>query len=357
MKKRNFFYGIFGLVALHTAAFADGYSDGSCQPEMIPGDPVICGQFGPIYPQDASVDLACSCLDLDMYVTADFIYWSTYTFTSIVGFKNTATGGTEELNVKDHYRPGFKLGAGIETCLVNLDLQYIWWHHVQKTNYTAGANESILPVTFSEFLGLLVAPNYSQLRSKWTTHLDQLYFTAQRPFYLGTRLTATAVVGILAQWLKHRTLIDCINEVNGPAPGINGFVDSKHNYWTVGPATGIRGKILFDYGFRFLANFDLALVYQYYTKGISTLSFPPVNPANPFANSTEKWKFHKRFRAVTYWGLGLGWESYLCCNRYHANFSLLYEIITNTSNSSNWDHILLSDTYFHGWTLEARFDF
>ncbi len=355
MKKRNFFYGIFGLVALHTAAFADGNSDGCCGPEIIPGEPMICDQLSPIYPQDASVALANSCTD--MYITADLIYWSTYTFTSRVGFKNTANGGTEELNLKDHYQPGFKVAVGLETCLVNLDLQYLWWHHIQKTNYRAGAGESLFPNTFSVFLGLLAEPNYAQLRSRWTTHFDQLYFTMQRPIYLGTRVVATPVVGLLAQWIKQKTVIDCISEIGGLAPGINGFVDSTHNYWNLGPAAGIRGKVLFDCGFRFLANFDLGVCYQYYTKGISTVSFPPVNPFNPFANSTEKYRFHKRFKAVTLWGLGLGWESYLCCDRYHANISVLYEIITNTSNSQNWDHFLVSDTYFHGWTLEARFDF
>jgi len=354
MKKRNFFYGIFGLVALHATAFADGYSDGCCVPEIIPGEPV-CGQFGPIYPQDASVDLEGSCTD--MYITADLIYWSTYTFNSVVGFKNRADGRTEELMLKDHYQPGFKLGVGVETCLVNLDLQYVRWHHVQKTNYSAGANESLLPQTFSGFLGLVAVPNYSQLRSRWTTHFDQLYFTMQRPFYLGTRVVTTAAVGLIGQWFKHKTVIDCISEVDGLAPGINGFVEGIHHYWTIGPATGIRGKVLFDYGLRFLANFDLALVYQYYTKGQDTLSFPPVNPFNPFANSVEKYKFHKRFRAITMWGLGLGWESYLCCNRYHANVSVLYEINTNTSNATNFEHFLLSDTYLHGWTVEARFDF
>ncbi|MBS0630188.1 MAG: hypothetical protein JSS30_08225 [Verrucomicrobia bacterium] len=353
MKKKQIICGIFGLIALHTTSYADQSDVGCCQPEMIAGDPVVCGQFGPIYPQEADIATACSCMD--MYVTADLIYWSSYTFSSVVGFRNTINGGTEELMQRDSYKPGFKVAVGADIGMVILDLQYIWWHHQYKSNYSAGAGESVFPFTASQFLGLVAIPNFAQLRSTWKTHYDQLYFTMQKPVYVGTNLIVNATVGVLTQWFKQETVINGIGQIG--APGINGFVSGNHRYWSIGPAVGIKGKLLFCWGLSLLGNFDLALSYQHFTKGFDVLSFPPVNPLNPFANSTETYKFSKRFKGVGMTAAGIGWESYFCCNRYHANVALFYDMITNLGNTVNFEHFLITDVYFHGWTLEARFDF
>lgn len=353
MIKKQLIGGLFSFIALHSLLQADGLPEECCQPEILPGEPMVCGQLPAIYPQSASIDLG-NCTDI--YVTGDFIYWTGYMWASAVGFKNTATGGTEALYLKDHYRPGFKVGVGFDASVVILDAQYIRWHHTYTTNHSANAGESLTPFVFTEFLGLVLPTDYSQLRSKWKIDFDQFYFTMQRPFYVGTRLIVNASVGVMAQWFTQNILINCINAVDGLAPGNNGTVDSKHSNWAAGPAVGIRTKALLWKGFTFIGNFDLALCYQRWTKASDTLSFPPVNPANPFANSTEEYKA-SRTKTIGESSLGLGWESYLACQKYHVNIAVLYDLILTLANTVNLEPTPITDTYLHGLTLEARFDF
>lgn len=353
MIKKQLIGGLLSLIALHSHLPADELSEECCQPDIIPGEPMVCGQLPSIYPQSASIDLG-TCADI--YLTADFIYWSTFHYGAIVGTRNTANGGTGLLYFKDHYHPGLKVGIGFDAGVVVLDAQYIRWHHIDKTNYSASPGQSLTPFALTEFFGLLLPPNYSQLRSKWKNNFDQFYFTMQKPLYLGTRLIATATIGVIAQWFTQNVFIDCIDEVDGLAPGSRGNVNSKHSNWSIGPAAGIRAKTLLGGGFTFLGNFDLALCYQRWTKGSDTLNFPPINPNNPLANSTEKYKI-SRTKAIGLSSLGLGWESYLACERYHLNLSVLYDIMTALGNTPNLEHTIIGDTYLHGWTLEARFDF
>lgn len=353
MIKKQIIGGLFSLIALQSLLQADEGYEECCRPEIIQGEAMVCGQLPSIYPQSASINLG-NCADI--YVTADFTYWAAYFWTAAVGFRNTVDGRTGLLYMKDHYRPGFKVAVGYDACCVVLDAQYIRWHHTYKTNYSANAGESLTPFVFSEFLGQVLPPNYSQLRSKWKYDFDQFYFTMQRPYYNGTWLVLDAVVGVMAQWFTQNIFINCVNEVDGLAPGNNGFVASKHSNWAVGPAAGLRAKTLLCGGLTALGNFDLALCYQRWTKVSNTLSFPPVNPGNPIANSEQKYKA-TRTKAVFTAALGLGWESYLACQQYHLNISVLYDMIATLGNTLNLENVLLTDSYLHGWTLEARFDF
>lgn len=353
MIEKKFVRGLFTILALQSQLQADEFSEECCQPAVVIGEPVICDELVPIIPQSASIEL-CNCTDI--YFTADFIYWTTFHYGSFVGAKNTADGGNATLYLKDKYKPGLKVGAGVDIGVVVLDAQYVRWHNIYKTNYSANPGESLTPFVLTQFFGLVFPPDYMQLRSKWTTHFDQLYFTMQKPLYIGTRLIVNASVGLLADWYTQSLFIDCIDEVGGLAPGSRGSINSKHSYWALGPAVGIRTKTILWGGFRLLGNFDLSLCYARWTKACDTLAFPPINPNNPNANSTETYKA-SRFNSTGLSSLGLGWESYLACQRYHLNLSLLYDLITVLGNTPNLEYTIIGDVNFHGLTVEARFDF
>lgn len=356
MIKKQFISGLFGLLALHALVQGETYSnDSCCEPPLLPVEPVLCDQIPAIFPYPASVHFDCG---RDMYVTGDFIYWTAYSDAAEIGFRNTIDGGTRLLNIKDHYRPGFKVGCGIEIADMIVDVQYIRWHHSYKTNYSSADGESITPFSFSDqVLGIAFIPGYAQLTSQWTYHFDQVLLTFQKPIYIGYRFVLIAGIGVIGDWVKEDTLINGINEVFGPAPGVNGFVKGNFKRWTVGPALLLHSKVLLPCGFRVISNLDLNFCAAQW-KGKAQLSFPPVNPANPFANSIEKYK-----HPVDYWKagaatqLGLAWESYLCDN-YHVYLGLTYDVIATWSLAvSSFDHVIRFDPSLHGLTVEARFDF
>ncbi|MBS0629854.1 MAG: hypothetical protein JSS30_06485 [Verrucomicrobia bacterium] len=352
MKNRKFISALFTLVAIQALVQAEE----CCEPGLVAGEPVLCDQIPPIFPYSASVDLDCK---RDMYVTGDFIYWTAYSNAAQVGIRNTATGGSRLLYLKDGYRPGFKVGFGIELDELVVEAQYIWWHHRYKTNFSAGPGESITPFTFSaQVLGIAILPGFAQLRTEWRYHFDQLLLSFQRAIYLGSRLSLNGMIGVIADWVKEDTLNLGVNEIVGPAPGVNGFVQGNYKRWSVGPTVGLRAKVLLPCSFRVIGNLDLNIAYLEW-KGSGTLSFPPFNPANPFANSTERYK-----HPVDYWKagaasqLGLAWERYLCCNAFHVYLGLTYDYITTWSAAvAAFDHIIRFDPVLHGLTLEARFDF
>lgn len=356
MIKKQIIRGLFSLVAVQSFVQADTFSDGCCEMEIIPPEPILCEEIPAIYPYPASVLVNCS---WDIYVTGDFIYWKAYSNGAEVGIRNTANGGSRLLYLKDHFRPGFKVGLGVDVGPLVLDLQYVRWHHSYKTNYTAGPGESITPFSFSaQVVGIAGLPGFAQLRSKWTYNFDQILFTGQRSFYVGNRTVINAMLGVLADWVKEDTFINGINQVAGPAPGSQGSVIGLFKRWAIGPMIGLHSKFLLPWGLRLLGDIDASLMYLEW-KGKSTLSFPPFNPANPFANSTEKYK-----HPIDYWragaatALGVGWESYLGCGQYHVNFAVKYDLIASWSMGiPALDHVLRFDPTLHGWTFEGRFDF
>lgn len=348
---------LVNLFAIQAVLHADSSTDDSCcVPDLLPGEPVLCDQIPAVFPYPASLELDCK---RDMYVTGDFLYWTAYSDAPWLGILNTPTGGSRMLIIKDGYRPGFKVALGMEIDELVFEAQYIWWHHSYKTNYSAGPGESITPFSFSaQVLGIAILPGFQQLRTVWKYHFDQILLSFQHAIYLGSRLSLNGMVGVIGDWVKEDTLNQAINEVAGAAPGNNGFVEGKYKRWSVGPAIGVRAKALLPCGFRVIGNLDLNICYLEW-KGFGTLSFPPVNPGNPFANSTEKYK-----HPIDYWKvgaasqLGLAWESYLCCNSYHVYFGLTYDYITTYSAAvAAFDHIIRFDPVLHGLTLEARFDF
>lgn len=354
MIKKQFIAGLLSLIALQT--LVQGEDDTCCDPPLYPIEPATCDQIPAIFPYPASVRFECK---TDIYVSADFIYWRAYSNAPELGFLNKADGGTRQLNLKEHYRPGFEVGAGIDLGDLVADIKYIRWHHSYKTRYTAGLGESITPWSFSDqVVGIVFIPGYARLDSQWKYHFDQLLFTLQRPIYIGTNLVLAAGVGVIADWVKEDTLIQGINEVFGPAPGVNGFVKGNFTRWTVGPAAVLYTKALLPCGFRLIGNLELNLTYAEW-KGKAQLAFPPVNPANPFANSIEKYA-----HPVDYWKagaatqLGIGWESYLWCDSIHVYLGATYDVIATWSlGVPAFDHVLRFDPSLHGWTLEGRFDF
>lgn len=352
MIKKQLICGLFSLAAMQSFLQADE----CCEPAVIAGEPILCDEIPAIYPYPASVLLDCG---WDFYVTGDFIYWKAYSNAAEIGIRNIANNGSRLLYIKDHYRPGFKVGLGVDLGALVLDAQYIRWHHSYKTNYSANPGESITPVSFTaQVVGIAALPGFQELRSKWKFHFDQILVTVQRPVYVGTNLVANIAVGVIADWVEEDTFINGINEVDGLNPGGPGSVIGLFKRWGVGPVLGLRSMALLPCGFRFIGNVDVHLAYLEW-KGHTTLAFPPFNPLNAFINSTERYK-----KPVDYWragssnAIGLGWESYLACQQYHVYLAVTYDLIATWSMGipAN-DHVLRFDPTLHGWTLEARFDF
>ena len=112
-------------------------------------------------------------------------------------------------------------------------------------------------------------------------------------------------------------------------------------------------------GFRFEGNATGALLYTQYT----TLGYSYANVVD--VKASAKNRNINTVRPMAQLGVGLGWGSYMYCQKYYIDFSARYDfnyfwsqnmMRTYVSNLAGYDNNI-GDLYMHGLTLSARFDF
>jgi len=321
------------------------------------GDPMNPCAFPAGYGQYGGIDLD-TCVDI--FVTGDFIYWSpNIRFRGdIYKFKNNATNEILIFDEVGGYKPGFKVAAGVT--LPNFDnltfkAQYTRYHHAFTHTFNTSGIETVSPFS----IPLLALP-FSSIRSTKTFHYDDLRLIVQRANYLSPCLIMEPYFGLrgFIHEIKINQALALLPPFIVPGGPVQNFQEAKYRTWCVDLCLGGYGYLLLGWGFRLVFEGEVGAGYFRATSNHSTV----VNNSNVNLGATvikQTYFKHPWWIAATGTaGGGLSWGSYFCCQKYHFDLTVLYELETFWGPFQSENTIFfLEGTQYRGLTVQAQFDF
>lgn len=354
MKKRILSFGLIASLATFTSIHAED----CCLPEYRGGEPlcddIACG----IYTQYAGPQLDCG---WNFFAWGEFLYWRVVPTDcwTILRAENAVLGtpvlGSEQkvLAFKMGYRPAFRVGIGkmlpcFDDWILNAD--YTWYHH--NFSKTFRASEPAFLASTLAAGSPLVVPQYSSFQNKAHFNYDILAMSIQRPNYFGQNVIISPFVGV--KWFHRKQTL----QQNG-LNAFTGLVDSVTallKFSSVGISGGLDGCWLLCWNLCLLAKADVGLLYAYERKFHQEVNFAfaPTIPA-----FTVNLKHHdKHLDILAKGGVGLGWGSYFCCNRYRVDLSATFDWMNEVIKLAFSNGIMQSpSTMFVGLTVRGQFDF
>ncbi len=331
--------------------------------------------FPAAYNAPASIAVSCG---WDFDVSASFLYWYVseegltpgLLFPESVktadSFARNGTIATQDFN----YKPGFQLAVGYNTGYDNWVgwAEYTWMHQsVSSSNVLPPALLDGAAGSWSLNNWYLASPvpattPGNSLSTGWKMHMDMLDVCFSRPYYEGTQLTVSPYAGLRALWIRQAFNVT----INDPSTGSGSTylpyptVRAKSNSWAIGPVTGVMGHWLLGMGFRLEGNATGALLYTQYTT-IDWKETAQNDSPGMLASQNDL----AAIRPVAQLGVGLGYGSYLFCQKYYIDFSARYDfnLFWNQNAMRTFASQLSGlldgqgSLMMHGLTLNGRFDF
>ncbi|HSX04073.1 MAG TPA: Lpg1974 family pore-forming outer membrane protein [Rhabdochlamydiaceae bacterium] len=365
-------------------------------------------------PTDMITPLAGPCVmnGMGVYLTADFIYWTAReretAIAATTGFANSfqigipSTPKGKVVRFDQSYKPGFKVGLGLDFCHDGWDLfaEYTWYRlgtsksvsaptlpntqlsSVATTGLTLwdaywglnGNNNVIGQNTSFDLVGgvVLFLPQaivYGNASGKWRLHFNVVDLELGRNFYISRRLMLRPHFGLKGTWQKQNLSIALTNGISNFSsnltflPEHDRFMNQKLTEWGVGPRAGLDSAWHFSREFSLLGNIAVTGLYEHFSVDRFDYSlFPPSSPfaglSNSFVNLESKFG---TFQAVIEWMLGVRWEKWFLCDQYHFSLDAGWEEqiwfgqnqFLRVQNLESPEAILT----LAGLTVHARFDF
>lgn len=340
-----------GIAQMHPIAIhADEvYYDAPCC--IVAGEPLdpCCVNGG--YPLPASIITECG---WNVYASGDFLYWSTLAplFGNIGKRVDVITGAnTTNLFLNHKYRPGFRIVVGTSINDALVDVTYIRYHAHLSSHFTARPGEAIQFVFYP--LPILNGVSFSDYRPHLNFDIDTVLLSVRKPVYTGKAIILSLNYALMMQWEAQKYRINATT-LAPFLPVVTGLVTTDHKGFFIGPDLGVRAKALLPWKLEFLAGIDLAGGVAYMNKGFSTSSFPGALPP-----STLRTRGHvMHFQAYHNGEIGLGWSSYLWCDRMHLSLEATYNFFyQHVFNFGTFENMTLTSYSIHGLAIGGRLDF
>jgi hypothetical protein len=350
----------------------------------------------PSYNAPAPVSVCCP---WGVWVDGSFIYWqamednlqpagsiqSSFDLTEID--LNDVTAQQTLLNMDFPFKPGFKVGLGLQFDYDNWDAtaEYTWFHRSNSMSESGGnffpyqldtttllfMNVALLLVP-GVSIELPIATSFSQT---WQLNMDLLDAVLGRSYYVGTRLTFHPYFGARAAWIRQRLTSNY--ETSTP---ISASSIKKSHSWGVGARTGIDTNWLVGYGLRVYGNAGADLLFTEYqiAQKNNLLDIDDDGGVDSLTSLSSQSNVHA-IRPHLDLELGIGWGTYLNRNKLYLDLSAGYgfQVFFDQNMFLNLAHPLSADIfdlpipltfapilpiyngnlYTQGLTIKAQLDF
>jgi len=290
------------------------HAEDCCMPCYTPGEILCDDQACATYTTYAGIDLSCG---WNVFAWGEFLYWQlltdTYVAISADAFPVPVDSTQTELSNRTPYKPAFRVGIGtVLHCFDDwvLNVDYTWYHHTFSNTYTAQGTNLLASTLNSAPYSLNI---YNSIRTKMDYNYDIVGMNIQRPNYMGRSVILSPFIGL--KWLKRESKITQFLTV---PDGSQDQTFSQLDYSSVGVGAGFDGGWLLCWGLRLIGKADVSLFYAYKRK---FLQRDDIAEAPPFF-------VKQKIKHLDIWGkggMGLGWGSYFCCNRYHVDLSATFD--------------------------------
>jgi len=320
----------------------------------------LCEDVLPIaYNAPANVDI---CLGADMYISASFIYWQSFSDQLDLGRIVITSENPQRykaIKFSNDFAPGFKVGLGFHFNHDNWQIftQYTWLHELEKTTYHPSFLDqgNFVSDWFITKPGTISLNDLSAdgIRARWKMNLNKIDFELCRTFYVGTNLIATPFVGASNHWMLQSYDLSLEENI------LPQHIFIKNDSWALGPRLGIDTKWILHK--RFNLFFVASLSVMYAKNEIS-------GSGNEDGISFELDKIKKPIlRDVQEFQIGFNWNSYFTNDKWFMNILIAYEFqrYSHTNymsyysqiNEEDSKQVKPGDTFLHGLILSTRFDF
>jgi len=194
----------------------------------------------------------------NMYINADFLYW---TAENDAWFHGQLSSGTEPgsgpvwpLVRKLEYGPGVRLGLGFKTCY-DWDIYGSWTYLDNKTNLTTtGGLHSILYIPL----------NVNKVATQYKIKYNMLDLELGRAFHAGNTLSLRPHIGLRGGWINQSGFINADEDLTVPIGTITTpiVVNFSEKTWVIGPRAGFDTNLYFgNTGLSIYGNLAAALLY------------------------------------------------------------------------------------------------
>ncbi len=353
-----------------------------CKPCPPPREPLPCPTI-PAYNAPARWETRCA---WDVWVDASFIYWQPYEdgldpavffkAPPVIAFDTVSTASVGEVNFKTKFKPGFKVGVGMNFDHDSWDghAEYTRFHSIHKMSgsSTFGYGPLLMPLVIDTILALDLAGGGDPLTSfkeRWTLNMDFIDVDMGRWYWVGTALTFRPSVGARGGWLNQK-LFSQFTTAPGAAIAVLASTNDKSRSWCVGPRMGIETNWMLGSwgcnpncwdGFRFYGNGYADILFTRYKRISQAFLDASAGGVSTTAANLQfaQYKFNT-IRTHLDLEMGIGWASYFDNNNWHLDLSAGYgfqvffkqnEFAGGTAASPN------TDLTIQGLTATARLDF
>ncbi len=373
-----------------------------CEPCCPPRDPCAnCAQLWPTRGPDWIITPnagPCVSCGVDMFVTAEFIYWTAHedhlgyvlsTGTNS-GSSNQPTATTPDIpggkvfHPDFKFKPGFKVGLGFLTDHDGWDVyvNYTWLHYNNiKGNASSGDGDNDADDTsvalFDEIVGINGlggkggVSNPDTASAKWKLNFNVIDLELGRNFYVSRNLYLRPYVGFKGTWQKQHFDVEMVGTTSFSSGGggggnttvaSDGTSTNSVKYWGIGLRSGLDTAWHFTKSFSLVGEAAVSLLWeQFKSHRFDTAAFtPPTGGADLFiSNINVSDNFHT-INPVFELYMALRWESWFCCDNYHLSIEAGWEEqFWNEQNQ--FVQIAVEtregDLSLQGFTLKFRFDF
>lgn len=388
---------VAGLLIAATSVFGDDKPAQSMQTRKTCGDTpqqkAAKMQMMPGYNAASRIDVRSS---WDVYATASFLYWQLSQDNMEVAFVDELSNDSYVANSSDDgisndgqidgdvsqmdfdFRPGFKVGLGMNLDIDNWDL-FAEYTRIHATNHASAdpktaPDGSVAPIFATAGHPFVIPANaYNTASEKWKCNLDFVNLDLGRAYYVGTNLTFHPFYGVrgafITQNTHHQYENTLFNEEDGNENlGVLNVYNRIHS-WAVGPRVGVCTDWMLGSGIRFFGSVDTDLLYTKYSVKNKT-NFLSTDSSFIAAGETSSWDSDSDVRTVrSHVDLeaGFGWGSYFDNNNWHIDLMAAYgfqvffdqNMLTTFASGATQGSINrpAGNLYVQGVTATARFDF
>ncbi|MEX0961428.1 MAG: Lpg1974 family pore-forming outer membrane protein [Simkaniaceae bacterium] len=328
-------------------------------------------QIEPLTNEESEID-PCDCLfsfptarpmvcnGNDIFITADFILWQLNEEGTSFSYRSAQDSLGNRMHRGKSYapdyglNPGYRLGLGIDLSKDEWDLfiQYTWLHsHGDKENVSEKdlSTSTLAPLWF---IGNLLSPT-SRLTfatGRFEHHLNVFDIELGRNFFVSPFLKIRPKVGLKGTWQDEDYHVSY--QIQNGNSDQQYQLSMEQDFFGFGPRAGVDSAWQFTNNFSMVGKFALSGLW----------SFFDVSRRDTFEQ--ERYyhicnKFHS-VKSVLELYLGLRFEAWVHCNRYHLQIDAGYEQ-QNWMNQNQYVRLYEpsshGDKIFHGLTLQFRLDF
>ncbi|NGX47125.1 MAG: hypothetical protein K1000chlam3_00494 [Chlamydiae bacterium] len=315
---------VFFVLTSILQAQEDCNPDPCCPPPCPPKDPCAkCAQLWPTCGPDWIVTPnagPCVSSGADLFLTAEFLYWTArqdgleFAFTNNVTQSTTSTHSEKGKIFHPDWRmePGFKIGLGIFFDCDGWDLyaNYTWLR-------TRNTDETALPKDLKILRPLIFSTediDHIKITSDWKHDFSVIDLELGRNFFISQCLHLRPHFGLKGTWQKQKwdvvdTGIDSIQST------LITFADLDLDYWGIGIRTGLDSAWHFTPCFSLLGEVAIAALWERFDS--ETKIFTHDITAGSFVVELFIENAFHSIHSVLELYLGLRFENWFCCNEYH----------------------------------------